>query len=108
MAAIVMLDAVAVDGASDPVETGGFYRPQVQIYSNSTSTATIDIQARASSSAPWVTMATVTNPTGGTEGGVYYALPPVHQIRVKVSGYSAGNITALLELATFAYFRQVY
>ena len=108
MAAITILDAAVADGASDPVTTAGFYRPQIQIFSASTSTATVDIQARASATAPWVTMATTTNPTGGTEGGVYYALPPVYQVRVKVSGYGGGQITALLELATFAYFRQVY
>lgn len=108
MAAIVLLNAQAGDGASAAQDTAGFYRPQVQIYSDSTSSCAVDIQARASASAPWVTMATVTNPTGGTEGGYYYALPPVNQIRVKVSGWTSGNIYALLELATFMYFRQVY
>lgn len=108
MAALILLNGATADGESDPVTTAGFYRPQVQIFSASTSSATVEIQARAAATAPWVTMASITNPTGGTEGGVYYALPPVYQIRVKISGYGSGEITALLELATFMYFRQVY
>jgi len=106
--AIVLLDAYTGDVATDPYPTSGFYRPQVQVFSDATSTCDVDIQARAKATAPWVTLVTVSNPTGGTEGGVYYALPPIFEIRVKVYNHSLGAISALLELATFRDFRQVY
>lgn len=106
--AITLLDAYTGNITTDAYPVAGFYRPQVQIFSASTSACDVDVQARAKATAPWVTLFTVSNPTGGTEGGVYYALPPVFELRVKVYNHSSGDISALLELATFRDFRQVY
>ncbi len=87
----------AANGSSQVYSVNGFQDIRVQIFSAGASTADVDIEARSDSSAPFTTLATVSNPTGGATGGFYYSMPKCHELRLTVKNYAAGQISAFLE-----------
>ncbi len=96
--AITALNAVTSTGASVPLRTGTASAVEVQIWSASTSTATVLIQQSLDGSV-WYTVATVTNPA---LAGALYIGPPAPFTRVNLSARSAGTISAKVSSLTGA------
>lgn len=67
---------------------------RVQVWSASTSVAAVNIDVRSSAAAPWFTVVTVANPSST---GEYWSIPRAVDIRVNVTGYVSGTISANLE-----------
>lgn len=96
MPAELLLNAVQAQGASDERTVGGFDTVFIQIWSAAGSDATVLIECRADvTGSPWFTAATVVNPTA--TGGRYYSVPSTGKVRVNVSIWTSGAISASLE-----------
>jgi predicted secreted protein len=67
---------------------------RVQIWSSAGSVASVNVDVRSSSTAPWFTVATIANPSAT---GEYWSIPRAIDIRVNVTGYVSGTISANLE-----------
>lgn len=85
----LMLNGVVTTGASDPVITQNWVDIDAQIWSAAGSVATVVIECKSYTSAPWYPCWTVTNPTAT---GVYYSLPRAAQYRLNVSAWTSGTI----------------
>lgn len=92
----IALDAVTTTGASATVDAFSHRLLRAHVWSASTSVATVTIEVRSSTTAPWFTVATVTNPANAS-GGEYWSVPRCYQMRVNVSAYTSGTITATIE-----------
>jgi hypothetical protein len=104
-AATVVLNAVSANTNSAVFDVSKASFVRVQVYSASTSSCIVLINMRANSTAPWFTVATITNPTGGaagTVGGEYWSVPLTMQIQIQVTTYASGNITAIIETHTIS------
>ena len=92
--AVTLLSAVsAASGASVGVKTGDASAVEIQIFSASTSTASVLIQQSLDGS-QWYTVATITNPAAPPAGALYIG-PPAPYTRVSYTR-SAGTITVKL------------
>lgn len=67
---------------------------RVQVWSSAGSVATVTIDVRSSGTAPWYTVATISNPS---TSGEYWSIPRSIDVRVNVSAYTSGTISANLE-----------
>jgi hypothetical protein len=95
----IALNAVTATGFSTEYQCCGFDNVFVQVWSAAGSNATVLIECRADvSGSPFFTAATITNPT--STGGQYYSVPPTGRVRVNVSAYVSGTITASIERNT--------
>jgi hypothetical protein len=62
----------------------------VQVWSSAGSTATVTIQSKTASDAPWGDAVAITNPPA--TGVNMYWFPRLKYMRVVISGYSAGTV----------------
>lgn len=95
----VAVDAVTTDTISSTVDTFGYKLIRAQVWSATTSVATITLEARSSENAPWFVIATITDPVGADANGVageYWALPRAYQYRMRVVR-TGGTISGTFE-----------
>lgn len=86
----IALSKVTQTGVSQSFATGAASAVEVQVWSASTSTATVLIQQSIDGST-WYTAVSLSNPTSG---GSLYIGPPAPYTRVNLSARSAGTISA--------------
>lgn len=94
----IMLNAVTSAGASQAVTAAGAqgtYAVDIQIWSSAGSVATVNIECRSYSTAPWYPCQVVTNPD---TTGVYYSAPLAFQYRLNVAAYTSGTISGTIVL----------
>ncbi len=85
-------NAVITTGAGIPLAFGTVPGAQVHVYSASTSSATVVVQGAMASAGPWITLATVTNPTSTGEAYRGTAFP---FLRANVTARSSGTLSAV-------------
>lgn len=90
----VALDAVTTTGASATVDTFSHRLLRAQVWSAAGSVATVTVDMRSSTTAPWFTVLTITNPSST---GEYWSVPRGYQMRVNVSAYTSGTISSTIE-----------
>lgn len=87
----LMLNGVTTTGASAAVlgSAQDVYAIDAQIWSSAGSEATVVIECRSYTTAPWWPCQTITNPNST---GVYYTLPMAFQYRLNVTNWVSGTI----------------
>jgi hypothetical protein len=88
------LDQVTTTGASATVDTFSHRLLRAQVWSAAGSVATVTVDMRSNPSAPWFTVVTITNPSAS---GEYWSVPRGYQMRVNVSAWTSGTISATIE-----------
>lgn len=78
----------------DSLNTANADVVNVAVYSSSTSTAVVVIEQSMSSTAPYYTVATVTNPTSV---GEVWTVPRTQNTRVRVNSISVGTVFGEIE-----------
>lgn len=94
----LMLNAVTTTGPSAAVNAAnqaGVYAIDAQIWSAAGSVATVVIECRSYTTAPWWPCQTITNPDSV---GVFYSLPLAFQYRLNVTAWTNGSISGTLIL----------
>lgn len=89
-----VLSGVTTTGPSASIDTGAAKYVRVQVFSATTSTATVTIEQSLNGSV-WVTVATITNPDATGKG---YTVQSLAYTRVNVTARAAGAITADVEV----------
>ena len=89
-----VLSGVTATGASASIDTGAARYVRVQVFSATTSTATVKIQQSLNGTI-WVDVATITNPDATGKG---YSVPSMAYTRVNVTARAAGTLTADIEV----------
>lgn len=89
-----VLNAVTTTGASASVDTSNAKYVRVQVFSATTSSATVTIEQSLNGSV-WITVATITDPDGTGKG---YTVPSLAFTRVNVTARTSGTITADVEV----------
>ncbi len=93
----LMLNAVTSTGASEQVlaSAQNVYGIDIQIWSATTSSATIVIECKSYVTAPWWPCTTVTDPDST---GVFYSAPLAYAYRLNVTNYNNGTISGTIVL----------
>jgi hypothetical protein len=90
----LVLNGVTSTSTSASVNATKFPSIDAQIWSASSSVATVLIECRSyTDPAPWFPCYTINNPDAT---GVYYTLPRAYQYRLRVSVYGSGTIYGTL------------
>jgi hypothetical protein len=94
--ATVALNAVTTTATSATFNVSTSDATRVHVWSASGSTATIQVECRGTSSAPWYPciQGGIVNPD---PTGEYWSMPLTIQLRVRVSNYTSGAISATVE-----------
>lgn len=96
----MLLNGVTDVGPSESKQADGYERCLAHIYSAAGSTAIITVQGGTSTTGPWQTLATITDPTGPDadgNAGEYYGGGCPQWIRLNVTTYAAGTIYGKVE-----------
>src|SRR5689334_6040671 len=94
--AILVLNAVTTTATSSTVNVATSDVTRVQVWSAAGSVATAQVECRSRSDAPWFACVPsgITNPDST---GEYWSIPLTMQVRVRVSAYTSGTISAAVE-----------
>lgn len=91
MPSTILLNAVTATTTSESVDTLGYDKAAVQVWSASGSVGQVVIEQRANiPGSPWTASGVITNPSAVGEAWV---VPAVGPTRLRVSAYTSGVIT---------------
>ena len=92
----IALNAVTTTATSSTFDVSKSDVIRVQVWSAAGSVATVQVECRSRSDAPWFACVPsgITNPDAT---GEYWSLPLTMQVRVRVSAYTSGTISASVE-----------
>lgn len=92
----IALNAVVTTATSSTIDVSKSDVIRVQVWSAGGSVATVQVECRSNSSAPWFACVPsgITNPDAT---GEYWSIPLTMSVRVRVSAYTSGTISANVE-----------